>query len=230
MQRRRHRPHHVIADEAGQHFGAAQALEPQSSLFDFNQGAVQAKKGNLEGAVRYWTRAAETAIKQGDPAISGRALFNLGDALAKSGHYEEAAQSYAASVGLAKQGKDNPLEQSARKNLELLRQQQEQQQKQQQQDQQQQNQDQKKEQDQKEQQQKEQQQKDQDQKDQKKGKEQEAQKSEQVRQNRKQPFKSQKLTPEDAERVMNELKDREKSLQGKLNKKKGNPRSAGKDW
>jgi hypothetical protein len=48
--------------------------------------------------------------------------------------------------------------------------------------------------------------------------------------NPKQPFKSQKLSPEDAEKVLGEMQAREKELQSKLNKKKGNSRSAGKDW
>lgn len=216
------------ADAAGQHFGAAQALEPQSALFDFNQGAVAAKKGDTEGALRYWSRAAQSADQQANPRLSGQALFNMGEVLAKENKYEEAALSYAAAIEQAQRAQDAALEQSTRKNLELLRQQeqqqkQKQQQEQQKQDQQQQQQDQQ----QQEQQQKQEQQK---QQDAKKDEQSKQERPQQFQQPKKQPFKSQKLSPEDAERVLNEMQSREKTLQGKMNKKKGNPRSAGKDW
>ena len=50
-----------------------------------------------------------------------------------------------------------------------------------------------------------------------------------------QTFKSEKLTPEDAERVLSELAEREKQLQARLNKKNesGAPKKegkSGKDW
>ena len=49
-------------------------------------------------------------------------------------------------------------------------------------------------------------------------------------QSRKKQFKSEKLNAEDAERVLAELKNKERELQGKLKKQKGAANTNGKDW
>ncbi|MEK6578087.1 MAG: hypothetical protein AABZ55_02570, partial [Bdellovibrionota bacterium] len=47
---------------------------------------------------------------------------------------------------------------------------------------------------------------------------------------RKRSFKSQKMSKEDADRVMNELKDRESGLQQKLKKQNNQGHANAKDW
>jgi Ca-activated chloride channel homolog len=202
-------------DEARQHFGSAQALDPSSPELEYNQGVVQLEQGDPESAAQSFSRAMR------DPRLAGKSLYNLGNALAKKGDVKGAIQSYLGSIGAAQRLKDADLESDARKNLELLIQQQQQQKQQSQNDQ-----------DQKDP--KQDQQKDQGQDDPKKQDNQAQNQPKRFRDDSKERrgkrFKSEKLKPEDAERVMAELQEKERELQAKLKKQNGNPQPNAKDW
>jgi Ca-activated chloride channel family protein len=215
-------------DEAKRHFGSAQARDPDSPELMHNQGVVQLQEGDYAGASKAFDEAAKMALKANDPDLAGRSYYNQGLALQKNGKATEAVSAFSRAVALGKGAKDEKLEGDARKRLLNMAQQQ--QQKQQSQDgSQQQEQDQKDQQGQQ-QQDKEGQGKQDDQKD-AQGKGQEKDKPKQYSQGKKnQNFKSEKLTKQDAERVMAELSDKEQQLQAKLRKQGQRQAGGGKDW
>ncbi|MCM2321627.1 MAG: VWA domain-containing protein [Oligoflexia bacterium] len=207
-------------DEAKRRFGEAQARNPESPELRFNQGAVQAQEGDAESAIQSYSGTAREALRKGDAALAGKGLFNLGALLSKKGDLKGAVEAYLGAIEAARRSKDPTLEQEARKNIELLLQQQQQQKQQQKQQQQQQQQQEQKKKEEQEQQQQQQKQEQQDKKDQEK-----------YEKTQKQKFRSAKLSDEDAERVMAELKNRERQLQQRLKKQNGRPQSsAQKDW
>lgn len=219
-------------DEAQKRFGAAQARAPESPDLMYNQGVVQAQGGDMKGASKTFEEAAKMAKQAGRHDLEGGAYYNLGVARQKEGDPDGAVQAFSRSIEAAKAGSDAKLETDARKRLVSLAQ--EQQQKQQQQG----GQGDKKE-DQKDSDQKNDQQsqgggekKDEkdgggDKDDPKKPPERYADKGQQQKKN---GFKSAKLSPEDAERVMQELSEKEKQLQGKLGKKGAREEQKDKDW
>lgn len=241
-------------EEAQKEFGAAQARDPNLPELQYNQGLVHMQQGDADAAAHDFQEAARGAMKNGNNELLSKDFFNLGAALSKKGDLKGALQSYLAAIGSAKKSGNGKLEEDARKNIELLVQQQKQQQQQKNQQQNQQNQQQQQQQNQQQQQgqqqqrqgqnskdskdkgsQGEQQKKDEKQGDQKK----DQQKDQQDKQDQKQfdnstsrgkKFDSKKLAPEDAERVMNELKSREKELQGRMKKQNGHYSSQSNDW
>lgn len=223
-------------EQAQKSFGEAQALDPSIAELQYNQGVVQLQKGEVEGAIESFKSAAKSMIQKGDIKNGAKSLFNLGNAFQKKGDSKEAIQSYLDSIHASKAAGDQELENLARKNIELIQQQEQQQQQKQNQDQdkQDQNQPQPK-QEQKENGQDPNQNPDhkkddkkdsQNPKDQKEKKEQ----GEAERPKQKPQFKSQKLSKEDADRVMSELSNREKDLQQKLRKQSGKPKPSSRDW
>ena len=102
----------------------------------YNQGLVQLQEGKTDDAIRNFKGAARGAMKRGDRGLLGRSFFNLGSALSRKGDAADAVRSYLAAINSARQTGDRALDQDARKNLELLMQQQEQQKQKQKQDQQ----------------------------------------------------------------------------------------------
>ncbi len=235
-------------EEAKKSFGSAQALDPTRPELSFNEGVIQAEEGNLEKAAQGFAQAGKGALEIGNPKLAARSFFNQGAVLSKKGDLGAAVRSYVDAIDAAVQGRDAETERDARKNLELLLQEQEkqkqqqQQQQQQQQDQQKQDQQQKNQQDQQDQQdQKDQQQKNQNQQsgdDQKKDQQKKPDEGNQEKQQppqgqssaRKREFRSSKLSKEDAERVMAELSNRERELQAKLKKQRGRPQGQSRDW
>lgn len=216
-------------EEAKRSFGNAQAKQPDSAELKFNQGAVQLRQADSEGAARSFLDAMTGAARAGNPDLAGKSAFNAADAMTKKGDTASALSLYAAAIEYAKRAGNPQLEEDARKNLELLVRQQEQQKNQKQQDQQQSQEQQDKE---KQQQQQEQQQKDKEQDQEDRSKNQEQKQNKKYQQNQKQKFRSLKLSDEDAERVMAELKERERELQNRLRKQGGKPQNgnAQKDW
>jgi len=214
-------------DEAKNHFGTAQALDPFLAELQYNQSTVQAQTGELEGAIQGFAGAAKTSLEKGNINLLGKSYFNLGSALGSKSEFNGAIQAYLNTIDAAIAGKDKQLEADARKNLELLIQQQQEQQKQKQQQQQ-------KEQNEKSKDDKDKQENKDNQDDKEKNKADNKQQQDQQYQdnskNRKKEFKSLKLSKEDAERVMAELSNRERELQAKLKKQRGNPQKAQKDW
>jgi Ca-activated chloride channel family protein len=219
--------------EAQKSFGTAQALNPDLPELGYNQGVIQLQQGDTESALREFGQVAQKAMEKGDSSLAAKSLYNLGQALQKKGDTRGAAQSYLGAIESSRLAKDEKLEQQARKNLELLEAQRQKQ-----------KQEQKKEQDQKDQGKqgdKKDQKEEQGKEDQKKqpgdqGKEQQKNEPKQFQDTSKnkkqQSFQSKNLTKDDADRVMNELGNRERELQAKLKKQNGTSqkKSNSKDW
>ncbi len=203
-------------DEAKRLFGSAQARAPQSPELRFNQGAVQFKDGETDEALRDFEGAAQAADRRGDVRLGARSWFNLGAVRTKKGDVPGAASSYVQAIERARRAGDAELERDARKNLELLVKNPESQSGQQQ--------DSKDSKDPKE---------GQDSKGGKQGqqdKKDQQPKSYQDPSHGKRKFESKKLSPEDANRVMDELAGKEKELQERIRRQKGNPAGREKDW
>jgi Ca-activated chloride channel family protein len=208
-------------EEAKRKFGAAQAKDPTRPELQYNQGVVQLQEGDLEGSIEAFSNAARSSGP--DPALAGQSLFNLGAAQAKKGDAKSAIRSYLGAINEARQAGDESLEQDSRKNLELLVQQEQQQRKQQKNDK-----------DNKDQKPKEDEQQKKDQENQGQGDQEKKDQQKQANRYKDEPktkrFKSEKLSPDDAERVMAELAGKERELQAKLKQQHGNPSTNAKDW
>jgi Ca-activated chloride channel family protein len=206
--------------EAEKMFGEAQSADPSSVEPQFNLGVVQLKKGDAKSAIHSFEKAARGAGMAGQAGISARSLYNLGSAYESDKQDGSALRSFAAAVRMAELAKDEALALEARKRIQKIQEQQQQKNKQsqnqqggtggeQQQDQQSsgsQNQDQQKQQ-------------------------QNPRQYEDPSVSRRREFKSDKMSPEDSERVMAELSEREKQLQAKLKKQRGARQSNNdKDW
>ncbi len=211
-------------DEAKQRFGNAQARSPSIPELHFNQGVVQAQQEEWDPSIAGFQQAARGAAEEKNPRLEGLSNFNLGNVYSKKGDIQNAVQSYVGAIRAAQAAKDTKTEDAARKNLQLLIQQEQQQ---------------KSKGGQSSENQKDQQSKGNpsgdDNKDDQKNQNQKQQQSQKYKDSdskdrRKQKFKSEKLTPEDADRVMAELASREKELNAKLKKQRGNPQARRKDW
>jgi Ca-activated chloride channel homolog len=238
-------------DVARGHFGAAQAREPSRPELFYNEGLVELEGGHADEAIRSFGQAAQGAMTANKPEILSKSLFNLGSAFGKKGDTHNAVRSYMAAIETARKTGDKKLEEDARKNIELMAQQQQQQKQnkkdqKQQQGQQQQNPDQKDQKDQKDKQkdkndqqgQKDQQ--DQDKKDDQ-GQNKDQNKDDEKKDGQNQPphyadtqrgehFNSKKLNSDDAERVFSELKNRELDLQVRQRKQNANRNNNHEDW
>lgn len=216
-------------DEAKRHLGEAQARAPQSPELKFNQGLLELSEGRVEPALEAFKQSGAS------PDIAGDAWYNQGFTYAAKNDFDNARRAYLSAIQAAKRQGDENLEKSARKNLELLNQQQQEQQKQSQQK------------------QKDDAQKDQseggegsqDKKDQ--GKPQDSQKPQDQDEEgtegksdpksysqgggkQKKSFQSQKLSEQDVERVMSELSNKERELQNRLKKRGSKTSTHDKDW
>ncbi len=209
--------------EAEKKFGEAQSADPSSVEPQFNLGVVQLKKGDGRSAIHSFEKAARGAGMEGNAALSARSLYNLGSAYELDKQEGSALRSFAAAVRMAELAKDEALATEARKRIQKIQEQQQQQQKQKGQQ----------SQDQKGGQSGEQQQQSeggsQDKNEQKQP--QNARQYEDPSVSRRREFKSDKMSPEDSERVMSELSAREKQLQAKLKKQRGARQANNdKDW
>ncbi len=197
---------------ARKNFSEAQASDPEKVEPTFNQGVAELQSGATEKAVKSFDEATQRAKQQGNPQLSGVSLYNLGAAHEKARQHGQAIRAFAESIRMARLAGDPELEVQARKRIEALQQQkqeQDQQQKQQQQ------------------RQEQQQQGSQSQPEPKS----QGQSYEDPSVSRKRAFRSEKLSPEDSERVMAEISAREKQLQARLKKQRGNANSqSGRDW
>lgn len=215
-------------DEARNAFGTAQAQSPELPELEFNRGYVEQKQENVDGAIQAFDRSSQKAGGLQDWALKGKSDFNSAYLRAKKGDFPGAVAGYSEALQSALKAKDVDLEKRIRKNLELLVEEEKKQQQQQKQNQDsgqgQENSagDQKKD---------ESNQNQKDSEDQKKnGSEKQEPKKGQEYKQKKQEFKSGKMTKDDAERVMNELSTREKELREKMKRKSGSPQSNEKDW
>ncbi len=238
-------------EEAEKFFGSAQARNPDSAELDFNQGVIRLKKDPAEDfdqGILALERSLEASKKQKKESLLGRIFYNLGNAWAKKGDVKKAVKAYLEAISSAQKQKDAGLEYAARKNLELLLKQ-IQQKKQQNQKDQQEKKDHEGKQEKKDQKDKQGKPEKKDQKDEQGKSEKKNQKDEQGKQEKKgsaaedieskddseekgekSQFQSQKMSEEDAKRVMSELNDREKELQKKLQYQPGKKKKHEKDW
>lgn len=185
----------------------------KSTVGNFNLGdALYQQKKYEEAADQFKANAAQPGAGK---AQQSNAWYNLGNSLLKAEKYEESIDAYKKAL------KGDPKDNDARYNLayaqsKLLQQQQQQQQE---------NKDNKDNKD-KKQQQQQKDQKDQEKKQEKQNQEQAEQKDDKQKKQNKQ----QKISKEDAERMLQALKNDEKNLQKKLAKKEGTRIKVDKDW
>ncbi len=208
--------------EAEKKFGEAQSADPSSVEPQFNLGVVQLKKGDAKSAIHSFEKAARGAGMAGDAQLSARSLYNLGSAYESDKQDGSALRSFAAAARMAELAKDDALATEARKRIQKIQEQQQQQQKGQQSQNQQggQSGEQEKQQQSSGSQEKNEQKQPQD-----------ARQFEDPSVSRRREFKSDKMSPEDSERVMGELSAREKQLQAKLKKQRGARQANNdKDW
>ena len=186
---------------------ALENVEGDNQTALYNLGNALYRQDNFDAASGSWAMAAD---QYESPGKKANAAFNLGNAMMKTQKYPEAISSYKEAL------RNNPGHDDARYNLEyakkMLKQQQQDQQNQDQQNQDQQNQDQQN-QDQQNQDQQNQDQQNQDQQNQ------DQQNQDQQNQQQQQP-QQQEISREDAQRMLEALKQGEKETMEKLNKKK----------
>lgn len=219
--------------EAKELFGSAQVESPDSPELRFNQGVIHMKEEKWDDASKTFDAAAELAKNAQNPRLAAASLYNQGISKTSKKDLEGAVDSYLAALEQNAFNPDAQLEADIRKNLELLFQAK-------------QSQSQKGKSDEKS-----------DPKDDKKdpadsksesgknsadGKDPKKDEPKDGDDPKKQPppkyqegngkreFKSEKLSPEDANRVMSELSRREKDLQEKMKRMKGRPQPLERDW
>lgn len=219
--------------EAKEYFGNAQVESPKSAELRFNQGTIHLKEEKWDDASKVFGESAEGAKRGQNPNLAAESFYNQGIARTAKKDLESAVESYLSALEQNAFDPHPDLEAKIRKNLELLFQQKQSQGQGESKD----------ESDPKdsdkgdpsdqnksgknssdsEQEQK---------KDPKDGEDGDKKKEPQryKESNGKREFKSQKLSPEDANRVMSELSRREKDLQDKMKRMKGRPQPLEKDW
>lgn len=199
--------------KALEYYRQAETEIPESPELNYNLGGALHEEGKYEEAVDRFQRSLNTV----DTKLESASHYNLGNTYFRMQDFQKAIASYQEALNL------NPDDMDAKFNLELarkmLKEQIKPQQQNQQKQQQQQQQDQK---DQQNQQQNQENQDQQQQQDQQEQKQQQDQKSPQ-------PDK-QKMNKEDAERILNALKDDEKDIQKKIQRQLRSGDYTGKDW
>lgn len=220
--------------EAKRHFGNAQVENPLLPEFQFNTGTVQLKEENFAGAAQAFESAAQDAEKAGEYGLAAKSYFNQGAARFAAKDYEGAANAYLRALEANQRMPDTELDRDIRKNLELLRQSQSQDQQKKDGKQGDQDQDQKKDSSSENKDGNNANSGDQDQKKDPKDSDSDQDRNKEQQKNYqttgKRQFKSQKLSPEDAKRVLSELSQKEKELQKKLERMKGRPQGLERDW
>lgn len=200
-----------------EHYHAAEAGAPESPELQYNLGNAYHGQEKFETAVEMYQKALKTV----NPLQQGATHYNLGNTYYKMGDYLKAITSYEEAL------KINPADTDAKFNLELARKMlkehakpdQQKQQNQQQQQQQQQNQQNQQDQNKQDSTQNQQNQPDSSQ-----------QKQDQQQQQQAQKRNDQKMSKEDAERILNALRDDERDVQKKIKRDAASPDYTGKDW
>lgn len=208
-------------DQAKEYFNRAQQSDESRTELKFNQGVVELQKKNIEGALENFSGSAEAALSKNNPSLAARSFYNLGATLEGKGDTDSALGAYLNALEAAQKAKDPEFESDVRKKIELMTRQDEKKQKQKPEgDEGKNGQD--------------PQGKSGDKSDKDSSSKKDKQDQGQAPKHFKDPpsggkmFKSQKLSKEDAERVMNELSERDRQLQQKLKKQKG-PANLDKD-
>jgi len=243
------------ADEALKYYKDAEVEKPKQPVLDYNIGSALYKQNKYPEAVQRYTRALNTD----DPKFQADAYYNSGNALFRAQQYAEAINAYKKSLEINADDGDAKynlelarvkLKEQAQKQDKQQQNQQDQQKQDQQQDQKQQQDQQQNQQDQQDKQKQQDQQQQQDQQDEQKNGQQDQQKDDQEQQqlqqddrqkddqNQEQQQKvsrgqQQKMSKQDAERILNAINSDEKKLQKQLTRFKvgtGNAGRSGKDW
>lgn len=206
-------------DEALAQYRAAQVVAPELLELFFNAGDALYRKGDLENAVREFSKAAAST----DARLAADASYNAGNAMLAMGRPDQAIEAYKAAL------KRDPDHGDAKHNLELalmLLEQQEQQQQEQQ--------DRQDQQDQKDQQGQQGQQDQQGERDEQDERDQQGAESEPQEQgtDEQQPQRRQAgMTEEDAARLLDAIDERERELQAELRAAQARKRAkVDKDW
>ncbi|OGU44900.1 MAG: hypothetical protein A3H45_13675 [Ignavibacteria bacterium RIFCSPLOWO2_02_FULL_55_14] len=188
--------------------------DPTSPVTHFNLGDAHYKQDRFEEAVRSFSNSALNAESGTD---KGAGFYNMGNAFARENRFDEAIEAYKRAL------RHNPDDEDARYNLSVVRN------KKQQQQQQQQNQKNKDKQ-QQQQQQQDQQGKDKKEQEQKQGQEQEN-KQQQAQQDKTREAQRKNQMPKDeAERMLEAMRNNEKLIQKKLQKREGVKVRVERDW
>ena len=207
----------------------AETERPESPELDYNIGGVLHQEGKFEGAVDRFTKA----LNADDVPLTGQAQYNLGNTYYRMGDYQSAITAYEEALKL------NPDDMDAKFNLELarkmLKENMDSQEQQQQQQQQQEEEEKKEEEEQQQEQEQEQEQpEDQNSEDQQQQQQQQQQQGdqdeEQDEQKKQQQAQPQRISKEDAERILNGLKDDEQEVQKKVRRQNVPSGYTGKDW
>ncbi|RKX24787.1 MAG: hypothetical protein DRP45_07430 [Candidatus Zixiibacteriota bacterium] len=205
--------------DALEQYQIAETEIPESAELDYNMGGVLHQQGKYEGAVEKYTRALNTT----DINLEAIAQYNLGNTYYRMDDYQNAIKSFENALNI------NPEDMEAKFNLELARrmlkeqmkpESEEQQEQEQQQQQQEQQQEQQKEEDEKQEGQEEQQQQQENQEDQQDQQQEQQAEAQQEKQ----------MSKEDAERILNALRDDEQDVQKKIRRANAGGNYVGKDW
>lgn len=194
---------------------------PKSFEANFNLGTSYYKQEKYEDAIKSFTSSLESA--EGNES-KAKAFHNIGNSLLKSNKLEESIEAYKTAL------KFNPNDQDTKYNLsyalEMLKNKDKDKNKQDKDDQN------KKDQDKQDQQQqnKDQQNKDQNKEDQQQNPKPQDQESKQDNTKQPQQPKEQKISKEEAQRILDAMKNNEKDLQKQLRKKTGRTKQTDKDW
>ena len=222
-------------DEALNKYIDAQTQAPESPVIKFNIGDAQYKKTKYEEALKQF----ETTLTVDDANMQSRTYYNMGNTMYRMGKLTDSILMYKKALEL------NPDDEDAKYNLEFVRKQlkdqsdkqnqdqnqQQQQDQQQQQNQNNENQDQQDKEQQEQQQQQQQEQKQEQQQDQQQDQnEEEQQKEEQQQQQQQQQQAAEKMSKEDAEKILNALKEDEQDIKDARKVKAPAGMRVTKDW
>lgn len=207
-------------NEAEKEYRRAKEADNSSLKADYNLGNSLYKQNNYQQAADYYYKAA-TGAK--DNSTMAKAYHNLGNSFLQSKDYQKSIEAYKNALRI------NPDDQDTKYNLEYARQMLTQQQQQQQQNNS--NQNQQNQQNQQQQQQSQQDNQDKQDKQDNQSQQNEAQNKDNQQGQQKQSDSEGKISKEDAERILNALKNEEKKLQKDLQRKKvGSRRALEKNW
>ena len=208
-------------EQALKYYRDAEIEKPESPKLSYNIGNVMYQQEKYQDALERYYKA----LSIDEPQDQAATYYNMGNALYRSGKYPEAIQSYQKCLDI------NPDDEDAKYNIEYVRkkmkemldreaQRQQNQQQQQQQEQQK---------DQKNQEQQQNQQQEQKQQQQAQPQDQQEKQEQEQKQAQMQPKEG--MTKEDAERILNALKEDEKDVQKKQKRiTQSSGRKGGKDW
>ncbi len=201
-----------------EHYHIAETALPESPELDYNMAGVLFNQGKYEEAIAKFERS----LNSTDIDLAAKAQYNLGNTHYRAGDFQKAITSYQEALEI------NPNDVDAKYNLELARKMLKEQMKPENQDQEKQDQQDKQQQQKQDEEKKEDEQSEQEQ--QKEDQQNNQDQQDQQQQPQDQESDPQKMSKEDAERILNALKDDEQDIQKKIKRHKAKGNYGGKDW